>query len=131
MTPKEARQLAKLLKESREARGLSATEVARRARLAPATVTRLELGDTNRPQVDSLHAIAAVLDIPMIDVFIAVDWLRPSDLPSLSPYVRARYGELPDAAIARLQQFFDDLRLQYGTRGPEGREDEHVSPGSS
>lgn len=55
--------IAKRLKAAREARHLSAAELARRAALAKSTLTQLEAGHGN-PSVETLWALATALDVP-------------------------------------------------------------------
>lgn len=55
--------IAKRLKSAREARHLSASELARRAAIAKSTLTQLEAGHGN-PSVETLWALATALDVP-------------------------------------------------------------------
>src|SRR4051794_30322980 len=106
MTPEEARQLASRLRSVREKSGLSAAEVARRAGVTTGTVTRIELGQIASPRPENLLAIAAVLDIPASDIFALTNWMPSDQLPSFSPYMRARYRSLPEAALVEIQHVF-------------------------
>jgi transcriptional regulator with XRE-family HTH domain len=124
MTPKEAKQLASRLRAERERLGLSASEVARRAHVNVATVTRIELGQIANPRAENLLAIAAVLGVPAADIFTLTNWLGEDYLPSFSPYMRAKYGDLPESAFAEMQRVFDRMTLRFGTRGPAPGEDE-------
>jgi transcriptional regulator with XRE-family HTH domain len=103
--------IAHILRRKREALGLSATQVARRANLDPGTVTRIELGQINEPTPASLKAIAAVLDIPTSDLFVVADWIPRDELPSLLPYLRSKYGDLPEQVVAELEGLIDRVRL--------------------
>jgi transcriptional regulator with XRE-family HTH domain len=125
MTPEEAQRLADLLRTKREAAGLSASEVARRAGVNVGTVTRIELGQIPSPRPDSLRAIGDVLDIPAADLFAATDWLHPAELPTFRPYLRTKYRDLPPEAIDEIAAVFDRLARDFGQRGPADGEDEH------
>ncbi|MDQ1734152.1 MAG: hypothetical protein QOH56_403 [Pseudonocardiales bacterium] len=124
MTPEEARRLAKRLRARREKAGLSAHEVARRASVNVATVTRIELGQIANPRAENLLSIAAVLDIPASDIFALANWVQKDDLPSFSPYMRAKYGFLPESAFREMQDVFDEMAVKYGTHGPAPGDDE-------
>jgi len=126
MTPDEATQLANLLRAKRQAAGLSATEVARRAGVNVGTVTRIELGQIPSPRPDSLRAIGDVLGIPAADLFAITDWLPRKELPSFRPYMRAKYRELPPEAVQELEEVFERIARDYGATGPTNGEDEHT-----
>ena len=125
MTPDEAQRLAKRLRHEREKLGLSAHEVARRAGINVGTVTRIELGQIANPRAENLLAIAAVLAIPGSDIFALANWVQKDDLPSFSPYMRAKYSFLPESAFKEMQTFFDTMAVKYGTDGPARGEDEY------
>lgn len=130
MTPKEAKALAYALKQRRKALGLSASEVARRAGVEPSTLTRLELGERSSPRPDLLKAIAGVLQLPVSDLFAAADWLAKDELPSFRPYLRAKYGQLPEAAVAELERSLAELAQRHGydADGPAPGVDETAEP---
>jgi transcriptional regulator with XRE-family HTH domain len=124
MSPEEAARLADLLRQARERHGLTAREVARRAGVDVGTVTRIEQGLIPQPRVDSLRAIGAVLDIPTADLFAAIEWLPPKELPTFRPYLRAKYKNLPDEAVAELEATLARLADEYSPHGPRDGEDE-------
>lgn len=68
--------IAHALRREREAAGLSVSELARRARVAKATVSQLEAG--GNPSVETLWALASALEIPFSSL---VD--PPPDAPTL------------------------------------------------
>jgi transcriptional regulator with XRE-family HTH domain len=125
MNPNDAKQLGDVLREQRETIGLSAHEVARRAGVNVGTVTRIELGQIPNPRPDSLTAIGDVLGIAAADLFALTEWLPKGELPSFTPYLRAKYGDLPDEALDEVNAFFTRLRSQHGLHGPVDGEDEH------
>ncbi|PZS17592.1 MAG: XRE family transcriptional regulator [Pseudonocardiales bacterium] len=125
MTPDEMRQLAAQIREKRITKGLSATEVAKRAGVNPGTVTRLELGQIREPRPSNLLAIAAALDIAPHDIFTMSHWLPDKQLPSFTPYLRQKYAFLPEHAFEEIEQIFDELTARYGTSGPMAGEDEY------
>lgn len=124
MTPDEAQRLAELLRRKREALGLSASEVARRSGVNKGTVTRIELAQIPSPRPESLTAIGDVLDISASDLFAIADWLPKRELPTFTPYMRAKYKDLPDEAVAEMEAYFGRLARKHGVQGPVDGEDE-------
>ncbi len=54
-----------LIKELRERKGLTQTELARRAGIRQGVLSYIESGRTKNPRIDTLSAIAAVLKVPV------------------------------------------------------------------
>lgn len=122
------KQVAEVLLLSREALGISANEVARRAGIHPSTYWRIETGQIPKPDADSLTAIAAALDIPAADLFATSGWLPDKELPSLRPYLRTKY-HLPPEALTKLEVSVKAIAGEYGIsigHGPVRGEDEHL-----
>lgn len=111
MTPEQTVKLINLLKDTREKLNLSVNEVARQANVDPGTVWRIEQGMIAKPRMESLVAIARVLDINTVDLFTTVGWLTKDDLPSLNTYLRTKFGDLSDAAITDIKHYVH--RTQY------------------
>jgi transcriptional regulator with XRE-family HTH domain len=124
MTPEEAERLANLLRTKRRQLGFTAREVARRASVDVGTVTRIEAAQILSPRPDNLTAIGQVLGIPAADIFAITDWLPRKELPTFQPYMRAKYKELPDEAVAKIEAYFAELAGEYGLQGPTEGEDE-------
>lgn len=122
MTDDERNQLAELLRVERARRDLSAREVARRAGVDTGTVRLLERGRIDQPRIETVRAIAQVVGVPLADLYALLHWL-PDGLPALRPYMRAKYAELPDSAVAEVEQFVEQLSRKYG-HGPVDDEDE-------
>jgi transcriptional regulator with XRE-family HTH domain len=104
---------------------LSISEVARRADMDKGTLSLLESGKVVRPRPASLRALAEVLAVPVADLFSAADYLQSTELPSLRPYMRAKYHDLPDAAVTEVAQFIEKLAKRHGISEPNEGEDEH------
>ncbi len=123
MSDDERQALADLIREHREAAEISASELARRAGIDKGLLTLLDQKKIAQPKVDTLRAIAQALDIPIADMFATTNWLPQNALPSLQPYMRAKYEDLPDEAVAEVEQFIANLSTKY-RRGPQAGEDE-------
>ncbi|MGV9679315.1 helix-turn-helix domain-containing protein [Nocardia sp. NPDC003482] len=93
---------------------LSSKEVAKRAALDHTTYWRIETGVVTKPQVENIAAIARALDLSCTDLFALLGWLPSDELPSISPYLQARYGDLPPEAHQRIRGYLVALTEQYG-----------------
>lgn len=113
MSQAKRRSLPKFVKSRREELGLSANEAARRAGLNISYWAKLEAGNYEAPGPTTLQAVAAVLEIPVQDLYVLVGYDTPTELPALRPYLRSRYN-LPPQAVADLERYMDFLRSQYG-----------------
>jgi transcriptional regulator with XRE-family HTH domain len=87
-------------------------------------MSALEAGTNLSPRPDTLKAIARVLDLPISDVFVIVDWLPEDELPTIRPYLRAKYRDLTDEAITEIEAYADRLNKRHGGTGPAEHEDE-------
>lgn len=118
-------QLATTLEERREELGLSAREVARRADVDVMTYRRLEKAEHSKPSTSVLEAVAEALDLPVSDLFAILDWLPKDELPSLTPYLRTKYTNMPDEAVREMSDYFQLLSKKYKiSDGPIDGEDE-------
>jgi transcriptional regulator with XRE-family HTH domain len=127
LTTEQAKELARIFRKRREEKGLSIRQLAAAANVHLGTVSGLEHGTNLAPQPEILKTIARVLELSMSDLFLIADWLPVDELPSLQPYLRAKYG-LGESDAAEIDHYLMRLREQRGNRdgrGPIAREDEH------
>jgi transcriptional regulator with XRE-family HTH domain len=120
--------LGKLLKSRREVLGLSAREVAQRADVDKATITRLELGQISHPRSENIKAIAQVLRVPVSDLFAVAGWMPKGELPTLRPYLRSKYN-LTNEEMKEIEEDFARIAKEKGISfneydGPIDGEDE-------
>lgn len=106
-------QLINLLSKKRTESGLSIAEVARRAHVDVAAVWGIEQGMIATPRAESLIAIGGVLGIPSADIFATVGWLTEDALPDIKPYLRAKYGRLPEDALAEIEDHITKVVTRY------------------
>ncbi len=129
MTPEQTIQLSTILRHERERAGLSIGEVARRAGVDVGTVWRIEQGKIGSPKAESLQAIGEVLRIPASDLYATVGWMPEGELPTIRPYLRTKYRQLPPEAVAEIEAEFDAIARRHGISfdsrgGPQNNEDE-------
>lgn len=130
MSPDAASRLAELLRTARERLDLSVREVAKRSGVVNSNIVRLEQGAIPNPRPETLKAIADVLELDLADVFASIGYVQPKGLPSFTPYLRSKYGDMPESAVQDLQRYFSELVEKHGltpeaSRGPRDGEDEH------
>ena len=129
MNQEQSQQLAASMRERRQLLGVSASELARRANVSPGTITRLELAQIPNPHIESLRAIADALQMPITDLLASGSWVRRDELPTLAPYLRTKYRDMPAAAVQEIEAHFDDVARRHGIHlhapgGPAAGEDE-------
>jgi transcriptional regulator with XRE-family HTH domain len=123
---KQAKGFGKYLKKQREAKGLSARELGRRANVDDSTIVRFEQGAYANPAPDKLVRLAEALDLSVADIFAHAHYALPSELPTLPAYLRLKYGDLPATAMKDLERYVSQLADKYGldADGPQRGEDE-------
>lgn len=126
MDDKQAQRLGALLKEKREEHGISTRALAKLTDINQATIQRFELGTIGVPAPDKLARIADVLGLTLADVYAHAGYAVPSELPSFTPYLRTKYGELPDEDLAAIERYAARLARKHGVNlaGPAPGEDE-------
>lgn len=112
------------LRARRAALGLSMRQVGERTGLTKSTLSEIETGVNLSPQPDTLKKLAAGLELPISDLFVMADWLPADELPTLKPYLRAKYHQLDEQAIADIEAFAAARARRHGGIGPIDREDE-------
>ena len=79
-----------------------------------ATIVRLEAGTIGAPRPDKLSRIAQVLGISGTDVFALAGYVVPSDLPTLRPYLFAKYRELLAEDVDRIETYVARIAKKRG-----------------
>ena len=126
MPPQKAKQLGKYLRAEREARGWSARELAERSGVPDSTIVRIESGFIASPRPDKLSKIARALGLSLAEVYGRAEYSVPEGLPTLRPYLRAKYRDLPPEAAEQIQAYAERLAKRHGVNlaGPAPGEDE-------
>ena len=126
MDAKQAKRLGKHLRAAREAKGLSARQLGDLVDLNASSIVRIENGEFRSPGADKLARIAEALAINAADVFALAEYSPPSSLPSMTPYLRTKYRDLPDEAVEQIQRYSARIAKKHGIAldGPAPGEDE-------
>lgn len=124
MTPEQAIELAKYLRIQREAANVSQRSIAKVAGVDQSQIVRLEQGLVLNPRPEVLAAYAESTGVPIADLFAMAQMPVARGLPTLRPYLRAKYRELPPEDADKIEAFVEELMRQHATRGPAPGEDE-------
>jgi transcriptional regulator with XRE-family HTH domain len=124
LTADQARRLGIFVGGRRRQLGLSMRQLAREIGTNISTISALEAGTSLSPQPDTLKAIARVLNLSVSDLYVLNDWLPADELPTLKPYLRAKYRDLDEQAIADIEAYANQRAKRHGGTGPVNREDE-------
>lgn len=124
LTPDQAQQLGTLLRARRAVLDLSLRQVAQLTGLTISTLSEIETGVNLSPLPGTLKSLATGLGLSISDLFVIADWLPADELPTLKPYLRAKYHDLDEQAITELERYADHLAQRHGGLGPIDHEDE-------
>ena len=106
-------QLGDYVRDGRKSRGLTHKQAAERSGLDYTYWRKLEAGQYALPSPKALEAVARVIDCSVDDLYALAGYEPSGGLPTLKPYLRAKY-HLPPEAIEQLEGYFAFLRHQYG-----------------
>jgi transcriptional regulator with XRE-family HTH domain len=126
MDDEQAKNLGKVLRQKREALGLSLRQLGKLIDLPDVTVLRFEQGAFASPAPDKLAKVASALGMSLADVYALADYAVPADLPSFTPYLRTKYRDLPSEDIEAIERYAAKLAKKHGVSlsGPAPGEDE-------
>jgi transcriptional regulator with XRE-family HTH domain len=120
--------LGRVVRQEREARGWTSYRLAKEAGCNPALISRIESGEAVQVIPANLQRIAEALSIPSSDLMAAATERGEAEvLPGFRPYLRKKYGQLPQGAHQELERYFDDVLSRYESSdgsGPALGEDE-------
>lgn len=118
--------LGNYLRARRRELGLTSRGLAELSGLEQATIIRVETGRIRRPRPDILTKLAEALDVDSADLFARASYTAPTSLPSLTPYLRTKYKDLPAKEVAKIEAYAERLARKHGIAlaGPQPGEDE-------
>jgi transcriptional regulator with XRE-family HTH domain len=118
--------LGSLLKQRREDLELSYGQLHTATGIGKSQLHALEHDRVQKAPAVQLKTLADALELPLSDLYAAAGLPLPTELPSFSPYMRAKYGQLPAEAQNELAKTFAAIAKKYGYQadGPQPGEDE-------
>jgi transcriptional regulator with XRE-family HTH domain len=122
MPPIRGEQLGHLVRQHRQATGLSLRALARQAGLDYSWLSRLEQGEYATPSPQRLQRLARALSIDIEELYGLAGYTVSDKLPEFDTYLRAKY-DLPDQAVNQLDEYFQLLRDKYGVSAEELSDD--------
>jgi transcriptional regulator with XRE-family HTH domain len=128
--PDQASELGQYLRHKREALGLSTRQLAKRSGVNDVTISRIERGEFAAPRPDKLAKLADALGISGFDLLERADYVTADELPNFVPYLRSKYQDLPEEAVAQIERYVGRLAKKHGVAidGPAPGEDEAPVP---
>lgn len=110
--------LGACIRQARERAGLSLRNVEAITGVSRSSIDRLERDALEHPNPGMLHRLAEALELNSDDLFAFVGYRPSGKLPSLAPYLRAKY-RLPPEALAEANEALQDILDRYD-RAPGG-----------
>jgi transcriptional regulator with XRE-family HTH domain len=96
--------LGQYLEQGRQNAGLSLRQLAAASDIPMSTVNRLLKDEVESPSAEHLQQLANVLELDPAEVFAFIGVTPPQGLPSVAPYLRAKYKLSGDALSEAEQQ---------------------------
>ena len=112
---KQQNSLGETLRNLREQAGLSGRALAAESGVDIANISRTERGEAI-PKRESLERLAKALNVDATDLLTLAGYATGEALPSFTPYLRTKYGHLPAAKRKELEQFFEQIEAEYGSK---------------
>jgi transcriptional regulator with XRE-family HTH domain len=104
--------LGGFVKRARERAGFSLRNLEQITGISRTTLNRLELDQLDNLSPSLLNRLAEALELDSNDLFTFVGYRPSKKLPSLAPYLRAKY-DLPPEALERAEAALSDILDAY------------------
>jgi len=100
------------IRQARERAGLSLRNLEAITGISHTMLHRLELDELDNPSAATLRRLADALELDSDDLFALMGYQPRTALPSLTPYLRARY-QLPPDALAEANEALQGILEKY------------------
>lgn len=116
MSTKHHEELARELRKLRLRARLSVKQLETSSGVSRAAISRIENGE-KLPTPVTLNRLASALGVDAGELFQAAGYTtsQADALPTLKPYLRAKYGHLPAAARQEVAEYLSRLEAEYAT----------------
>ncbi|WP_457028731.1 helix-turn-helix domain-containing protein [Kitasatospora sp. P5_F3] len=108
----EAVSLGQYVREHREQLGLTVRQLATRAGVSPAYVSRLENDQYHEPTPSTVRHLAEALELEPEDLYALSGYTVPHELPGYTAYLRAKFA-MSDSAARELTRYFNQLAAKH------------------
>ena len=113
--------LGEVLRERRDRRREGLAAVARRAKISPAYLYKLEGDDVQEPSPHILHRLAEALETPYADLMDAAGYLLPDQDPDPARLSVALFADITDEERRELLAYLNWYRSRRDERAREPR----------
>jgi transcriptional regulator with XRE-family HTH domain len=93
MSQAQLKELGRVIARERAKAKLTQRSLAEKAGVTHPTILRMERGEFKRPDPEKLQRIAHALDLGAGDFFALAGYIHGDHLPSLGPYLRAKFED--------------------------------------
>lgn len=100
------------LRQARTRMGLSLRDLEAITHISRPMLHRLERDQIDQPNPRLLHRLAETLELNSDDLFALAGYRPSTQLPTLAPYLRAKY-QLPPEAVAEAQVALEGILARY------------------
>jgi transcriptional regulator with XRE-family HTH domain len=97
--------LGDVIRDKRERMHGKLADTARRARISPAYLSKLENSDVKEPSPHILHRLAGALEIPYADLMVLAGYVVPGDAPEAGRLSAATFADLTDEERDELHSY--------------------------
>jgi transcriptional regulator with XRE-family HTH domain len=104
--------LGALIRQARERAGFSLRNLEAIAGISRTMLHRLECNQISHPGADTLFRLADALELNSDDLLMLMGYHPRASLPSLTPYLRAKY-QLPPHALAEAMHALHRILEKY------------------
>ena len=116
--------IGQLLRSARERSGLSLRQAATEAGIGKTQLAAWEHDEVDSPELGNLLRLAAVLEIDATEACAAAGYDIAGALPTVQPYFRSKYPDLPETAIQQITAITEKYGIDPNRTGPRPGEDE-------
>lgn len=113
MSPTDLSELGAFIARHRGEHAMSLEALAQSTGVSRSTILRIERGEFGRPDPEKLQRIARALELPVEDLFALANYTPSDALPTVQPYLRAKFGdELGKDDLAAVERYLDRRRAK-------------------
>lgn len=124
MNSKNERTFGTIIREARISAGLTMAQTAEEAGISKSLLRFWELDAHKAPAFDGILRLASVLELDPLMLAEAAGYDVVGALPSVRPYFRNKYPDLPEAAIQQITAITEKYGIDPNHTGPRPGEDE-------